>query len=93
MTNYTDKFEELDLSLHGVRLPNFEITDAQKRDVKISEDSDNFTFLKALCEQGIRDRKLKGKVYEERMDYELETLNDLGFIDYILLVWDVTNFL
>jgi DNA polymerase III subunit alpha len=92
MTNYTDKFEELDLSLHGVRLPNFEITDAQKRDVKISEDSDNFTFLKALCEQGIRDKKIKGKVYKERMDYELETLNDLGFIDYILLVWDVTSF-
>ena len=66
-------------------MPN-EITDAKKHDVKISEDSDNFTFLKALCEQGMKDNKLKGKVYKERLNYELETLNDLGFIDYILLV-------
>jgi DNA polymerase-3 subunit alpha len=92
MSTYTDNFEELDLKLHGVRLPNFEITNTQKQDVKISEDSNNFSFLRALCEKGMQDKNLKGKAYQERMEYELQTLEELGFTDYILLVWDVTNF-
>lgn len=32
------------------------------------------------------------KEYVKRVKYELDTLKDLGFIDYVLLVWDVINF-
>jgi DNA polymerase-3 subunit alpha len=52
----------------------------------------NYGFLKALCEKGLKDKKLPKSSYLERLDYELETLESLGFTDYILLVWDVVNF-
>ena len=41
---YTD-FKELDLELHGVRLPSFEIEKEIKREVKVSEDLNNYDFL------------------------------------------------
>ena len=46
--------------------------------LKSKEDSDNLRFSEALCEQGMKDNKLKGKAYKERMEYELETLRILG---------------
>ena len=30
--------------------------------------------------------------FVERIKYELDTLKDLGFVDYVLLVWDVINY-
>ena len=51
----------------------------------------------ALCALGFKELGLKegSKEYDEyvnRVRYELETLKELGFIDYVLLVWDVINF-
>lgn len=95
--NFSDNFDFIDLDLHGVRLPSFDIPNEEKRKIKVSEDVDNYDFLRALCLDGFNKLKLKKnskkyKEYVERVKYELETLKDLGFIDYILLVWDVINF-
>ena len=94
---FSENFEDLKIDLHGVRLPSFEIAKEEKRKIKVSEDIDNFDFLRALCLHGFKDLKLKKnskeyKQYVERIKYELETLKDLGFVDYVLLVWDVINF-
>ncbi len=95
--NFLDHFESIKLDLHGVRLPTFEIDKKYKQRIGVSEDVDNFNFLKALCILGIKNLNLekefsgKGK-YKERALHELNTLKDLGFIDYTLLVWDVINF-
>ncbi len=90
---FKSKFTNLDLSLHGVRLPAFSIDKASKRALKVSEDIDNYNFLKSLCEKGLDDiGKSKEKKYTDRLDYELKTLKDLSFVDYILLVWSVINF-
>ena len=85
------------MNLHGVRLPSFDIPNEEKRKIKISEDVDNYEFLRALCFEGFKKLNLKKnskeyKAYAERTKYELATLKDLGFIDYVLLVWDVINF-
>tara|TARA_R100000329_G_scaffold151456_1_gene147687 strand:- start:1555 stop:4137 length:2583 start_codon:yes stop_codon:yes gene_type:complete len=90
--NYADQFSELQLDLHGVRLPSFSIDNKYKHELGVSEDMHNYGFLKALCEQGLKDKKLPKSSYRERLEYELETLESLGFTDYILLVWDVINF-
>ena len=92
MSLYTEKFSELDLKLHGVRLPTFTIDNKYKHELGVSEDIDNFNFLKALCEKGLKSKNLLSSAYTERLQYELETLESLGFVDYILLVWDVINF-
>ncbi len=92
MDTYLDKFEELNLNLHGVRLPSFEIDKKYKHEINVSEDIKNEDFLKALCKEGLKRKGLKGKEYTDRVKYELKTLSELGFNDYILLVWDVVNF-
>lgn len=93
MSDFFNNFKKLELPLHGVRLPSFEIELKQKRKASVSDDADNFTFLKALCENGLNEKKLKGdKKYEDRIVHELDTIRELGFVDYILLVWDVINF-
>lgn len=92
MTPYSDKFSNIDLPLHGVRLPTFDIENKYKHELGVSEDIHNYAFLKALCEKGLKDKKLPKSSYQERLEYELETLESLGFTDYILLVWDVINF-
>lgn len=91
------QFRNLDLPLHGVRLPEFKIENKYKHDVGISEDSTNYDFLRALSLKGFKDLNINKdsseyKKYIERAKYELDTLKELGFIDYILLVWDVINF-
>lgn len=95
--NFSDNFSDLELNLHGVRLPSFDIPKEEKHKLKVSEDIDNYDFLRALCLEGFKELKLKKnskkyKEYVERIKYELDTLKDLGFIDYVLLVWDVINY-
>ncbi len=94
MSSFNKKFNNLDLSIHGVRLPNFQPD--KNIGIKVLG-SDNFSFLKSLCNEGMK--KIKADVnkeeydkYVERGKYELKTINELGFVDYILLVWDVMNF-
>ena len=81
----------------GVRLP--EIIIDKKYYKKIGEDPgsvSNFTFLKKICELGIKEKNIEKfknfHAYKERLDSELDTLQSLGFIDYILLNWDIINF-
>ena len=97
MNNFTRQFEELDLALHGVRLPSFEIEKKYKRQIGVSEDISNEDFLEALCENGKEKmwssvHKKHKSEYAQRLEHELRTIKDLGFIDYLLLVWDVINF-
>jgi len=93
----SSKFEDVDLGLHGVRLPEFNIESSAKRHLNLSEDVSNYDFLRALALNGFKELKIdkslpEYKKYVDRAKYELETLKELGFIDYILLVWDVINF-
>jgi len=96
-SNFTKKFERYDLEIHGVRLPSFEIDPEDKKRIGVSEDVKNIEFLKSLCRQGFRDLGLKKGTdefdkYVKRIKYELEILEELSFVDYILLVWDIINF-
>ena len=94
---FTDKFKSYDLDIHGVRLPKFEIDKRHKHQALVNDDCSNYDFLRQLCLNGFKDLGLRknSKLYNkyvERARYELDTLKDLGFIDYTLLVWDVINY-
>ena len=96
-SNFTSQFSKLNLPLHGVRLPSFSIENKHKRQVGVSEDVDNYDFLKAMALTGLKELGLKKssklyKQYVKRAQHELDTLKELGFIDYVLLVWDVINY-
>lgn len=93
MNKFLEKFDTLDLENHGVRLPDFEVENRFKHKLGLSESISNLDFLKGLCIAGLKRKNLTGnKKYQERLDKELNIIEELGFTDYILLVWDVVNF-
>ena len=85
--NFIDQFDKLDLNIHGVRLPSFKVNNKDKRQLGVSEDICNEDFLEALCENGLQKFKLDGSEYRERLNHELKTVKELGFVDYLLLVY------
>ncbi len=58
------------------------------------EKINSFDYLKNLCLKGIN-RRLGGNVpneYLERLEYELDVINKMGFCDYFLVVWDYVKY-
>lgn len=55
---------------------------------------DSLSYLKKLCIDGALKRfgKKIGKVYQERLKYELSIIEKMGFSDYFLIVADYVNF-
>lgn len=51
------------------------------------------TYLRALCEQGLQERYQPITVEaQERLNYELSVIHQMGFDTYFLIVWDLTRF-
>lgn len=51
-------------------------------------------YLHSLAQNGLA-KRFKGRIpekYQARLDYELKVINEMGFDDYFLIVWDVMNF-
>lgn len=79
----------------GVRLPEIIIEKEMYEELGLSADSSNTKFLTSLCLQGLKEKPINKKnikSYKERVKEELSILNELGFIDYILLNWDILNY-
>lgn len=77
----------------GVELPNTPVDAKTLSELELKEGSSNYEIVRKLCYQGMLKRGLeKNQDYIDRVKFELETLRELGFIDYILLNWDVINF-
>jgi len=55
-------------------------------------------YLRQLCEQGLNQRltaataDLDPQPYHDRLDRELQVIDQMGFDDYFLIVWDVMNY-
>lgn len=97
MKEFLDQFESVKVSLPGVRLPEFTVEKRWKDKAGAKDDCSNYEFLRTLCIKGFKDLGLKKGTsgyddYGKRVKYELEIINELGFVDYILLVWDVINY-
>lgn len=91
--SFQNEFETLELPMHGVRLPKFDISDDYKNRFGVKSSISNLDFLKLLCEIGVEKYNLKNQdAYINRLNYELGILEELGFIDYILLIWEVIDF-
>ena len=53
----------------------------------------SFEYLKKLCEDGLKERYgADADKHRERLDYELSVINNMGFVDYFLIVWDFINY-
>ena len=76
------------------KLPNFDVPEGYTP----------WTYLKELCENGLHNRypvfrgeedvhcKLTKEELQERLDYELNTIKNMGYIEYFLIVWDFIHY-
>ena len=53
----------------------------------------NTEYLENLCRKGLDERYPNhGKDIEERLDYELGVIKQMGYVEYFLIVWDFINY-
>ncbi len=59
----------------------------------VPEGYDAWSYLQFLCNEGLKKRyKDVTPELKERLDYELNIVHDMGFIDYFLIVWDFIKY-
>ena len=60
----------------------------------VPEGYDAYSYLQELCETGLKKRygNLPPQELKERLDYELTTIRNMGYVDYFLIVWDFIRF-
>ena len=64
-------------------LPSYDVPDGK----------DALEYLKELCYQGLSDKyENPDNELKERLDYELNVINSMGFVDYFLIVWDFIDY-
>ncbi len=65
------------------KLPHFEVP----------EGFDSWTYLNHLCNEGLERRYgAEADSLRERLDYELNVIREMGYVDYFLIVWDFINY-
>lgn len=73
----------LDFTFGELHLPDF----------KAPEGKENGEYLRELCFEGIKDRYRDiDDTLLERIEYELKTIEKMGYIEYFLIVWDFINY-
>ena len=59
----------------------------------VPEGYDSWTYLNKLCDDGMKERYPDDDgTLRKRLDYELSTIRQMGYVDYFLIVWDYINF-
>ena len=80
----------------GVRLPEIKIDARYYEQLGIDPTVSNVEFLRQLCLRAVKtkgvDKLSNKKEYYERAKYELAIFEELGFVDYVLLNWDILNY-
>lgn len=94
---FLNKFKKYkDYAPPGVLLPKIEIDRKHYLDLNLPEDCSNYDFLRNLCMNGVKRKGIdllpNKKEYYDRVKMELSILRELGFIDYMLLNWDILNY-
>ena len=52
-----------------------------------------FEYLKKLCDEGIKQRyEIVSDDIKNRLDFELNVINQMGYVEYFLIVWDFINY-
>ena len=80
----------------GVKLPEIKIEKKYYDEVSCSDLEDNYQFLRKLCFKKVKEKGIdkvdNPQLYYDRLKEELTIFDELGFVDYILLNWDIMNF-
>ncbi len=75
----------VELEFNKLHLPKFDVPD----------NKDPYEYLSGLCEQGLIWRygeAAADQVYRQRLEYELQVIRQMGYVDYFLIVWDFIKY-
>lgn len=74
----------LDFEFGNTKLPHFEVPDGQEHD----------TYFSDMCRRGMRERYGENppEEYVQRLDYELDVIQSMGYVDYFLIVHDFVQY-
>lgn len=74
---------EVEIEFGKYKLPKFDVPQGYTA----------LAYLREICERGLH-RKYENPTpeLEARLDYELRTIQDMGFVDYFLIVWDFIKY-
>ena len=73
----------VDIEFGVTKLPKFDVP----------EGYDSWTYLNKLCFDGLKERyEDAGEELTERLNYELNVIKNMGYVDYFLIVWDFINY-
>ena len=74
---------DVDIEFGKLHLPKFDLPEGYT----------SYEYLTELCRKGLNKRYPDGdKELKERLDYELATIEKMGYVDYFLIVWDFIRF-
>lgn len=73
----------VEIEFGNYKLPKFEVPEGYTA----------WTYLVKICKEGLRERySTVTKELEERLQYELDTIHEMGFVDYFLIVSDFIKY-
>ena len=72
-----------DFQFGHYHLPRFKLPEGE---------SDSYAYLRKLCEQGFQERFPDRPEVHNQLDYELDMIHKMGFVDYFLIVSDFIGF-
>ncbi len=74
---------QVEIEFGVLKLPHFDVP----------EGYDSWSYLNKLCEDGMQERYPEDDgTIRERLNYELNTIRQMGYVDYFLIVWDYINY-
>ena len=60
---------------------------------QVPEGYTSWEYLRKLCYEGLKRRyPNQQEQLKERLEYELDTIHSMGYVDYFLIVWDFIHF-
>lgn len=74
----------VEFEFHKYHLPRYDVPDGYTTN----------GYFRELCQKGLVERYGEDcpEEYKERLEYELNTIENMGYVEYFLIVWDFINF-
>ncbi|MBO6015365.1 MAG: DNA polymerase III subunit alpha, partial [Lachnospiraceae bacterium] len=77
----------VEIEFGKTKLPHYEVPEGYTPE----------TYLRMLCEEGLKlhyadESGAIDPALRQRLDYELDTIRTMGYVDYFLIVWDFINY-
>ncbi|MDD2181531.1 MAG: DNA polymerase III subunit alpha [Bacilli bacterium] len=104
LNNYLMLFNEVSNKYPNDIINNYKINELCNLELKFNQklipsfecpkDYDSYTYIKKLCIRGLKQRfgNQVNRIYIDRLNHELEVINNMGFCDYFLIVWDYVKY-